>query len=76
MKIRFLEKPAGTEYEAGQVAEFDDRDWVAMSYPQKYLREGIAEVVGDDGQPLPDPEAPADLVQQANAGGSKGGKKK
>lgn len=51
MKIKFLAKPAGTDYERGQVVEFDDKDWVQMSYPQKYLREGIAEEVIEPAEP-------------------------
>jgi hypothetical protein len=45
MKIKFLAKPPGTDYERDQVAEFNSNDWVEMTYADKYLREGLAEEV-------------------------------
>lgn len=48
MKIKFLAKPPGTDYEIGQVAEF--KTWVELTYAEKYLREEWAEVVTAERQ--------------------------
>lgn len=90
MKIKFLVKPAGTDYEIGQIADF--KTWVEQTYAEKYLREewaervpqempGTAEAIAppiEEGAPAATAEeaAAAAVTEQASAGTGKGSKKK
>lgn len=58
MKIKFLVKPPGTDYEIGQVAEFNT--WVEQTYAEKYLREEWAEVVTAETPIAAEPPATAE----------------
>lgn len=65
MKIKFFEKPPGTEYEAGQVAEFNG--WLELTYANRYINDGYAEEITDqaDDQVAEQKKSELDLTPPA-----------
>lgn len=65
MKIKFFEKPPGTEYEAGQVCEFTG--WLQLTYANRYINDGYAEEIPEPvaDQAAEQPKTQLDLTAPA-----------